>query len=1054
MGLGVWDGHSLALWICTVSIVCTYKSSLFIKSCCTNPPVLYCMIFEQAKNIIDAVLNGQRVEFDMQNNELVEAVVDAAWLADLVMVDQTSPSYNHLAAFIHSSASTNPLFHSCSLLTLEPRLLESARLIESAAVLTKRMVRVNTSMYYKQSKYNGHVEESEGWARCLVLLAAGGVESREVMELMGLFALDPNRLVDCIIDAAQCAVFMGKECDQECRLLVELKVPSERVCEVVALKLSSEASLWRVIAVMIKHSIINVEHILGYLDADQYTSSNALEMAISKMPTSSDPHGHHNVAEYVQSTVTPSTDYRVLLFTALIDTDQLPLAAAMLSRFGDLHCDHPPSWRAMSRVVLGRVEVMDDVFWYWLERCRPYLHTNLDLVCRLSELSAVGADVVLSQLAYLPPCPIIHHTLFNQHLSHLNHSTRHGILAKHLNNIPKVHAQDVKRVMRRVSKENVKQSARLLGKCMSMAPLVTAKVIIDQIEAYDNMILPLVECCRFASPLAMDCLLLVLLEQLQADRSRVKLDGVNVAEWLQRVAVFTAHLCKRYGGVFELIEPLFKHLLCYSDELVLLTELFKVVGGVETVMGTVDERTLECTFGGPLLQECASGISNSDLAQCRLLEACKQDQQCRLWRSLARLPSRIVTQSEYDAQETKAQSHAFDCAFEAFFMYTQFIASSGLPDLVNGLPEYGVLVEEGIDHCMAAMMIRVRNAIIDSGSGKSDTDFDTLSIHDVHVPVKRYEHEIARLKAVACSPQAKPAEKERALALVMGLERELLDRSESLQSTLIIVPPLKIISRAMMTPTEAVFCAEYTKQSGSVIGVLGQAITMLGDLLSAMSEREANCFSRFLAMLLSFQDCTITQHTTIYTAFKQACDSTGFIAIRNSVLCLTRLDPAFPRHRPIALALEHLFKTLHDQDRREDVRVLSTRCRALMASVAARLPVDQVEGLTEMFEEIDPVLASGSVSNGSVTPATVETQLTLEEGEHPPTTSTSTSTPVDSRKRRIEEDDYDYDRDRKRHSREYSRPRESRDSRDTRNKRDSRDGRDSRSRREYQRDYR
>jgi hypothetical protein len=619
--------------------------------------------------------------------------------------------------------------------------------------------------------------------------------------------------------------------------------------------------------------------------------------------------------------------------------------------------------------------------------------------------------------------------------------------------IKRVHSQDVKRVMRRVSKENVKPIGRLLGKLLCMAPVTVSAIIMDQIKAYENMIIPIVDSLRFASPLALDTLVALLLQNISGSgRNRMKEDGVHVAGWLQRVAVFMAHLCKKYALFIDL-DPVISTLTGrldegFGDELVCLTELFKVMGGVETTMSTINERVLEVSFGGPVLRGESvdtNNIGRDPVAVSKLLSALTKQPKCKLWRLLAKQPSQLVTRHEFDQDEVKAQSHAFDSAFDAFYMYSRFVEEAGEAGLVAEMPGVGEMLAEGIERHYAMLMIRVRDRLVDTTTDK--VGFDRLSVQDVLVPTDRYEAEIARLKAIACSPQAQPKDKERALGLVLKLELELQESTSRLemmkQQYVEPVPVERLIERAIMTPTEAVFCAHYLIRSGgSVRDVLSgtsnddQGLSLL---LTAFSEREAACFGRFMSIAMSHSDKTLTvrDHVHLFSIFNQSLLSTSFIAIRNAILVLTKLDGHFPVHRQIALALEQRCRQLHEGEEREDVRVLSTRCRALMAAVVGRLGVGEdvvgieveqtsgsvdhtvIDSLTSAFAEIESLASSSCSVSVTVTsdnsPAIPPNNLSLEEGEHPspqpipPRPSTLSQTPSTPKppsplgKRRIED---------------------------------------------------
>ncbi len=87
--------------------------------------------------------------------------------------------------------------------------------IESQSdILRKRMMKINTAMVYKQQKYNLLREETEGYSKLLVVLSMmPHSESflelpndvlhyiKNILSLIGYFDLDPNRVLDIVLDA-------------------------------------------------------------------------------------------------------------------------------------------------------------------------------------------------------------------------------------------------------------------------------------------------------------------------------------------------------------------------------------------------------------------------------------------------------------------------------------------------------------------------------------------------------------------------------------------------------------------------------------------------------------------------------------------------------------------------------------------------------------------------------------------------------------------------------------------------------------------------------------
>ena len=91
---------------------------------------------------------------------------------------------------------------------LPETVLAAAGVIPSAKVFGKWVVQAKTRRYFTQHKYNLMREESVGYAKLATTLNSphpGGVggKRKQVMSLIGYFSLDPNRVLDIMLEAAE-----------------------------------------------------------------------------------------------------------------------------------------------------------------------------------------------------------------------------------------------------------------------------------------------------------------------------------------------------------------------------------------------------------------------------------------------------------------------------------------------------------------------------------------------------------------------------------------------------------------------------------------------------------------------------------------------------------------------------------------------------------------------------------------------------------------------------------------------------------------------------------
>ncbi|KAG7357559.1 transcription factor/nuclear export subunit protein [Nitzschia inconspicua] len=144
-------------------------------------------------------------------------------------------------------------------------------------------------------------------------------------------------------------------------------------------------------------------------------------------------------------------------------------------------------------------------------------------------------------------------------------------------------------VLKRLSKDNIRDMSRQLAKVTHANPLVVYATILDQIESYDNMVEVMVEAQRFVNPLGLDVLAYCILGRLSGssgavNRSRLKEDGVNVSQWLQSLETFTGEFFKRrpFVELQGILSYLMKRLMDgHVMELGVLKTLLKVAGGFD-----------------------------------------------------------------------------------------------------------------------------------------------------------------------------------------------------------------------------------------------------------------------------------------------------------------------------------------------------------------------------------------------------------------------------------------------------------------------------------------
>ena len=135
----------------------------------------------------------------------------------------------------------------------------------------------------------------------------------------------------------------------------------------------------------------------------------------------------------------------------------------------------------------------------------------------------------------------------------------------------------------------MKHLGRKLGKLVTKCPLDVTKVILDQVEAYPNMIQPVVESLKYCSSLSLDVLLYQIICRLSSSKIKVKSDGQHVMMWFSSLSAFTGLLCRHFSRV-DLHAIMYYIVGRLKDgqnfDMLVFSEIIKNMTGIETVSYT------------------------------------------------------------------------------------------------------------------------------------------------------------------------------------------------------------------------------------------------------------------------------------------------------------------------------------------------------------------------------------------------------------------------------------------------------------------------------------
>ncbi|ORX63643.1 hypothetical protein BCR32DRAFT_287619, partial [Anaeromyces robustus] len=197
--------------------------------------------------------------------------------------------------------------------------------------------------------------------------------------------------------------------------------------------------------------------------------------------------------------------------------------------------------------------------------------------------------------------------------------------------------KEIRRLMRRLSKDNTKQIGRMFGKLVHSNPVIAFDKMLEMIEGYENMTNPLVDGCKYLTHLEFDILSFVLIERLATSfKERIKEDGTSLAQWLSNLATFMGTVYKKYASMelSGILRYIIYQLKCNNViDLVILKELIQKMSGIEITENLSDSQ-LDALAGGETLKREASTtrlihtLTNYNLITPLFISLCQQRSIC------------------------------------------------------------------------------------------------------------------------------------------------------------------------------------------------------------------------------------------------------------------------------------------------------------------------------------------------------------------------------------------------------------------------------------------
>ncbi|KAK9502579.1 hypothetical protein O3M35_011328 [Rhynocoris fuscipes] len=454
--------------------------------------------------------------------------------------------------------------------------------------------------------------------------------------------------------------------------------------------------------------------------------------------------------------------------------------------------------------------------------------TNMVGTCLLPTLSNIEANCCVSEAIWnvikLYPLQTRYSMYYNWRI-YLK--TNEAVLSKRFQG--KVNA---KACMKRVSKENVKQIGRLLGKLSHYSPVTLFDIILYQIQMYDNLIGPVVDALKYMTNLSYDVLGFCIFDSLCND-TRQKHDGNGVLPWFQSTSLFCATVFKKYnvdlsGILLYIMEQLRNN---RSVDLLLLKEILQKMTGID-ITDVMTDHQIEALGGGELLKAEAGFYGqqrNFKKTATRLKQALVDNNlTAPLGIMLAQQKSHIIF-SESQNSHLKFVGKLYDECHETLLQYGSFVSGSVMHDSYATFPSiHELLLEYRLEFDTAFFLSRAlihsiandqkleleKKSNLKKGSvNMTDVLFDimetisesiqelypsrhwddispqfvaifwTLALNDISVPLSTYQKEIAKQEQDQ-SNSSKQNRDDKSNSIVDKLNLELVEQQAHVKNIL------------------------------------------------------------------------------------------------------------------------------------------------------------------------------------------------------------------------------------------------------------------------------
>ncbi|XP_051824577.1 THO complex subunit 2 isoform X3 [Antechinus flavipes] len=597
---------------------------------------------------------------------------------------------------------------------LDPETLESLGLIKQSQQFNQKSVKIKTKLFYKQQKFNLLREENEGYAKLIAELGqdlSGSMTSDLILEniksLIGCFNLDPNRVLDVILEVYECR----PEYDEFFVPLIESYMcmcEPQTLCHILGFKFKfyqppDNQKLGLLEALLKISDWQHAQNIMDQMPPFYASSHRPIAIALCQLiHVTVDPlYRRVGVPKGAKgSTVALSQNQRAPKQAESFE-DMRKEVFNMLCHLGP-HLSHDPI--LFAKVVrLGKAFMKE----FQVDGNKPEEKERMETL--LSCLLTITDQVLLPSLSLMDCNACMSEELWGMFKS-FPYQYRYRLYGQWKNEtynshplLVKVKAQTIDRakyIMKRLTKENVKPSGRQIGKLSHSNPTILFDYILSQIQKYDNLITPVVDSLKYLTSLNYDVLAYCIIEALaNPEKERMKHDDTTISSWLQSLASFCGAVFRKYpielAGLLQYVANQLK--AGKSFDLLILKEVVQKMAGIE-ITEEITMEQLEAMTGGEQLK--AEGgyfgqIRNTKKSSQRLKDALlDHDLALPLCLLMAQQRNGVIFQ-EGGEKHLKLVGKLYDQCHDTLVQFGGFLASNlSTEDYIKRVPSIDVLCNE------------------------------------------------------------------------------------------------------------------------------------------------------------------------------------------------------------------------------------------------------------------------------------------------------------------------------------------------------------------------